>query len=142
VRIQLENGAAIWRSGPCVSLEKKYPPEKEAENARGLAGEESRCHAFRHHLPAHPTCFVELLTPDLIHAANGPNLSSTAVKTRLNSSSKFELVSEVLAEAWAKSLADWHRQNRSPIRFDHPERLEPKHADLIAPITNLAANAP
>jgi glycerol-3-phosphate cytidylyltransferase-like family protein len=56
-------------------------------------------------------------------AAKEKDQSTSPARLRLDCVSKIEIVSEVLAEAWACSLADWQKRNRQPVRF---QPVEPK----------------
>jgi UDP-GlcNAc:undecaprenyl-phosphate/decaprenyl-phosphate GlcNAc-1-phosphate transferase len=118
VRVQLENGAAVWRlpNSPAPDQCERWEYEKGAV-WKLTTGGGCCCFIFRHYLPAHPGCFVELQTPDIADAKDISG-SPAPSKARLTCPSKFEIVSEVLAEGWAKSMRDWQRLNQLPIQFD------------------------
>ena len=101
-----------------------------------------RCHVFRQQLPGHPACLVELQTPNLGEAATGQRQPKLSAGRRINCPSKFQIVIEVLAEGWAKSLADWHKQNKLPISFNPPAASKSVHPDLVPPLTALKADVP
>ena len=122
LRIRLEDGERVWKMGNCEPGEycsKLDTAEDAGRSGFGVPGV-CQCYVFKHPLPGAPACFLEVRTPDLGDPGGNDSGSRPSDKLRLNCPSKFELVSEVLAEGWAKSMADWHRQNRLPIRFNQP----------------------
>jgi hypothetical protein len=127
LRIQLEDGEKVWKMRDCISMEScvRHPNEKEDGSWTLVGSDGCRCLTFQHPLPGHQSCLVELQTPNERHGAL--NHGNTAISpsrargrpttTEDNNLSRFQILGEVLAEGWAKSLADWHKQNQSPIRF-------------------------
>ena len=98
------------------------------------------CRLFPHPLPGHRGCFIELgvVRPeaggDAISgetAKNGQaktwaksratrqaNGSGTPPADGANVPREFSILSELLAEAWAKAIAAWEKRNQLPLRFD------------------------
>ncbi len=121
VRIQLEDEERTWRITP-----DNGNPQRR----------------FLHPLPSHRFCFIEL---GVVHpeaggeAANGGAAGSRSSITRtslvasrqtngngatpdgLNVGRECSILSELLAEAWAKAMAAWQNQNQLPPRFDGQE---------------------
>jgi len=119
VRIRLEDDERMWQITP--------------------ASEDS-CRLFKHQLPGHRYCFIELgvVRPEAGGGAtNGDTLKNGQAKTWAKSCAtrqangngtppagganvprEFSILSELLAEAWAKAIAAWEKQNQLPARFD------------------------
>ena len=70
----------------------------------GPAGEANR-RLFQHPLPNHRYCFIELGV-----AGSVAKDSSAATETGI--------LSELLAEGWARAIAAWEKQHQLPVRFD------------------------
>jgi hypothetical protein len=119
VRIRLEDDERMWQITP--------------------ANEDS-CRLFKHQLPGHRNCFIELgvIRPETGgEATNGDALKNGQGRTwaksratrRMNGNEtppvggadiprEFSILSELLAEAWAKAIVAWEKQNQLPARFD------------------------
>jgi len=122
VNIRLEDEERTWQITP-------------------VNGNPQRC--FLHPLPAHRFCFIEL---GVMQAeAGGETTSGSAARSGLsiarvksvescqtngngtmtaddsNVQREFTILSELLAEAWAKAVAAWQKQNQLPPRFDGQE---------------------
>ena len=119
LRIQLEDGERVWKMVECNGAEAcvRQPNEKDDGSWTLIGPDGCRCLAFQHVLPGHPSCWVELQTPNESAAAHDHVAAAAPVKLREPGLDRFQILSEILAEGWAKSLADWHKQNQSPIRF-------------------------
>jgi len=120
VRIQFEHDAAVWKMTDCPKWESCVKQlEIMAEHSWTQAGAGKCCsYLFRHRLPGQPGCFIELQTPNLNPAATDP-CQRTLPPARHGklTPSKYKIVSELLAEAWAKSVNDWHRRHQQPLQF-------------------------
>ena len=121
LRIRLENGEKVWSLGGAC--------DNPTECAKNLAGPlifspESDstklcyCKRFRHALPGHPDCYLELQTPDLNEVSHqaksmpvGKGKIEAPAERLIRNHSKFEILSDVLAEGWAKSLLAWRARN-------------------------------
>ena len=93
--IHMEDSEKVWRMTSC---ETKCTQQSgtEAEDFRVLKSTDGcQCNIFRHRLPGHPTCWMELQTPDLGKSA----------------SSEFQIMSQVLAAGWVKAVGDWRARN-------------------------------
>jgi UDP-GlcNAc:undecaprenyl-phosphate GlcNAc-1-phosphate transferase len=119
VRIRLEDDERMWQITP--------------------ASEDS-CRLFKHPLPGHRHCFIELgvVRPETGGGAtNGDTAKNGQAKTWAKSRStrpangnrtlpagdadvprEFSILSELLAEAWAKTIGAWEKHNQLPLRFD------------------------
>ena len=119
VRIRLEDGERTWRTLP--------------------ADEDQLC-LFRHPLPEHGCCFIELglACPKVGANANSRDASKireSKVRTKscahcrkdgngippaagASVSKEFDLLSELLAEGWAKAIAISEKHGRLSVRFD------------------------
>ena len=119
VRIRLEDDERMWQITPA---------------------NEDRCRLFKHQLPGHRHCFIELgvVRPEAGGGAtNGDTVRNGQAKTWAKSRStrpangngtpsaggadvprEFSILSELLAEAWAKAIGAWEKQNQLPLRFD------------------------
>ncbi len=121
LRIQFEDEETLWKMTDCANWESCVKPSKVmGKNSRTPAGAEICCsHVFRHPLPGQPACFIELQTPNMNAAATDScnDASPTARHAQL-APNKSRIVSEVLAEAWAKAVNDWHRLNQQPMRLN------------------------
>ena len=95
---------------------------ESSDNENGVAtlvdAEGCHCLAFRHPLPGHPACLVELQTPSEREAAQELGLARGRSNPQHQSLSRFQILGELLAEGWSKSLTNWHRKNQLPIRFN------------------------
>jgi len=115
LRIQLEDGEQAWQMTSCGNAGKCIPQPNGNEETMTFAGSDGcYCQVFRHQLPGHPACLIELQTP--AEATTIPSQPATSGKREYPTS--FQLAGELLSEAWAKSLADWHKRNLSPIAFN------------------------
>ena len=74
------------------------------------------CCRFQHKLPGHPYCFLEVDAPR----------AGSAAGARMMSERSFEILSELLAEGWAKSICIWEKHYRRPVRFDAREIRTPQ----------------
>jgi UDP-GlcNAc:undecaprenyl-phosphate GlcNAc-1-phosphate transferase len=114
VHIRLEDDERTWRIRPVNGNE---------------------LHLFRHKLSGHRYCFIEL-------GVAGPKVKGDTEFLRAKARQKscgsclktenvtlpagtgafvfkdYSLLSELLAEGWAKAIAAWEKQNQLPVRFD------------------------
>jgi len=133
LHIRLEDGEQTWElSSPCsAGVECARQPLPQAGASRIVHGSGTcQCYAFRHPLPGHPSCHIEFHTPDL--GANGAERRAQGggpVRQSLTPS-KFGIISDVLAEGWAKSLIARRRKNDLPMRFYH--QTQPPTAETAA----------
>ena len=118
VRIQLEDDERTWLITP---------------------GGGDNCRLFRHNMPGHPDRFIELgvIRSEAGGDANSgnaakilrPKAPTTSGASRQMSGNgtptivehderEFSILSELLAEAWAKAIAVWEKQRQLPARFD------------------------
>lgn len=103
---------------------------------------------FTHQLPGHRYCFIELgvIRPQTDGDANNKDtLEIGRSKVRTNNLSsrlkngnetphsggadlprEFSILSELLAEAWARAITIWEKQNQLPARFDGLETPRPE----------------
>jgi UDP-GlcNAc:undecaprenyl-phosphate GlcNAc-1-phosphate transferase len=82
---------------------------------------ENDLHLFRHKLPGHRDCFLEL----------GVSRLKTKDATSPAGAGAFDLqeysiLSDLLAEGWAKAIAAWEKQNQRPVRFGVPPAPAPE----------------
>ena len=131
VRIRLEDGERTWQITP----------------ANGA----NRC-LFRHSLPGHHYCFIELgvaCSKAGGDTNNGDVAQFQQSKARTKScltcqpnrngtapavvSKEFGILSELLAEGWAKGIAVWVKQNQLPARFDGLETPAPENRPKEVP---------
>jgi UDP-GlcNAc:undecaprenyl-phosphate GlcNAc-1-phosphate transferase len=127
VRIRLEDDERAWQITPA-----------NGDNRR----------LFRHSLPSQHYCFIELgvVRPEAGRDANsGDTAKIGRPKARTKSCAscqtngnetppaddayvgEFSILSELLAEAWAKAIAAWEKQNQLPARFDGLEIPAPEN---------------
>jgi hypothetical protein len=126
VRIRLEDDERAWKITP-----------DSGDN----------CRFFRHSLSSHRYCFIELgvVRPKAGGDANsGDTAKIRRTKTRTKSCAssqtnvngtppdthverEFSILSELLAEAWAKAIAAWEKQNQLSARFDGLETPAPEN---------------
>jgi UDP-GlcNAc:undecaprenyl-phosphate GlcNAc-1-phosphate transferase len=67
---------------------------------------------FRHELPGHKYCFLEL-------GAACPGCKKTpATEVCKKCEATFQILADLLAEGWIKAVADWKRTHQLPVRFD------------------------
>lgn len=66
---------------------------------------------YQRMLPGHPGCFIELGV-GCRKDANGDSVPR-----------EFNIMSDLIAERWAKALSAWEKQSRLPARFDAEEPL-------------------
>jgi UDP-GlcNAc:undecaprenyl-phosphate GlcNAc-1-phosphate transferase len=119
LRIQLGDGEKVWQMADCHDAEAcaRQPDEQDDGSWTMVGPDGCRCLGFRHVLPGHPSCSVELQTPNEREVARDELATATAAKLSNAGLDRFQVLGEVLAEGWAKSLADWHKQSQLPIRF-------------------------
>ena len=141
MRIQLEDGEQVWAMTQCDGAECSSQANGNGRWRLSSSGA-CRCHVFRHPLPGYSSCYVELQTPDLNPSATRNGAPVVPANSPDSSFVKFEIVGEVLAEGWAKSVADWRKQNKLPIRFNPLATLQPAVADRFSRRPKLAADAP
>jgi len=141
--IRLEDGERVWKMKPCAAGEHcpPPPPGNDADSWACSRSDLCRCHVFRFRAPGHPACEVELQTPNLGDAANGQPQLKESARRRPDGMSKFQIVGDLLAEGWAKSVAAWHKQNKLPIRF-HPVSAPNPGPNLVPPLPGLKADLP
>ncbi len=111
VRIRLEDGERRWQVTPAGT---------------------GQCRLFRHPLPGHRYCFIELgvvqleagmdeakTQPPYTPAKSGTSPQRNGDGTPPAAGAKeFDILGELLAEGWAKAIAAWEKQNQSSVRFD------------------------
>jgi UDP-GlcNAc:undecaprenyl-phosphate GlcNAc-1-phosphate transferase len=67
---------------------------------------------FRHKLPGHRCCFIELGVSSLKTEDVTTPAGTGAFVLR-----DYSILSELLAEGWAKAIVAWEKQNQLPVRF-------------------------
>jgi UDP-GlcNAc:undecaprenyl-phosphate GlcNAc-1-phosphate transferase len=119
VRIRLEDGERTWRTLP--------------------TDEDQFC-LFRHPLPEHGCCFIELGVACPKAGANTNSRDASKIRESKAGakscahcrkdgngtppaagafvSKEFDLLSELLAEGWARAIADSEKHRQLPVRFD------------------------
>lgn len=112
VRIRLEDGEKTWQIIPV--------------NEKGC------CH-FQHKLPGHPYCVMELTAPCPISDAKNEDLSGS----RMMNEKSFHILSDLLAEGWAKSISTWKKQHGLPVRFESPEVVSVSNVQIVNPLNAL-----
>jgi hypothetical protein len=91
VHIRLEDDERMWRIRPVNGYD---------------------VHLFRHKLPGNRDCFLELGVSRLkMKDATSP------AGARAFDLKEYGILSDLLAEGWAKAIAAWERQNQQPVRF-------------------------
>jgi UDP-GlcNAc:undecaprenyl-phosphate GlcNAc-1-phosphate transferase len=140
VRIRLEDGERTWQITPASG---------------------DNCRLFQHPLPGHRYCFIELGVV-LPEAGDGANSGVAAKMRRSKATTKsrasretnangtppaddasfareFSILSELLAEAWARAIAFCEKQNQLPARFDGQKipasENQPKDISVVQPET-------
>ncbi|MGA2852660.1 MAG: MraY family glycosyltransferase [Verrucomicrobiota bacterium] len=128
VRIRLEDGERTWQM-----------PAASGNNHT----------LFRHQLPGHGSCFIELGAdcPKADEDTNGGDtakIGQSIARTKSGASCRkngngippangtpaakeFDILSELLAEGWARAIAVWEKQNQLPARFDGLETPAPEN---------------
>jgi UDP-GlcNAc:undecaprenyl-phosphate GlcNAc-1-phosphate transferase len=127
VRIRLEDDERTWQITP----------------ANG-----DNCRLFAHQLPGHRYYFIELgvVRPETggdaksgdtakIRRAKARTKSCASSQTNGNGTpsadgayvEEFSILSELLAEAWARAIAAWEKRNQLPARFDGLEIPAPEN---------------
>lgn len=141
LRIQLQDGEQVWNMIHCEAgrdcLERQKGEHKDSWTFADSSG--CRCHVFRHHLPGHPPCMIELRTPDLAGLSISQPQPTLSAKLQSDQPHRFQIVSEVLAEGWAKSLAAWHKQNKLPVSFQPLAAPAPVEQNLVSSLPKLKA---
>jgi hypothetical protein len=118
MRIRFESDETVWKMTDCPKWDSCSKQTRKVADNRTQVGSETCCsYVFRHPLPGQPSCFIELQTPNLNEGAIEPCHQTEPDRQERIRPSKYKIVSEVLAEGWAKSVNDWHRQNKLPIRL-------------------------
>jgi len=105
VRIRLENEEKVW-------------PLTGSEVENGFC--------FRHGLPGHANCFLEV----------GVAKASAGAGVPIKCEATCEILADLLAEGWAKAIADWKKRRQLPVRFD-AGRSAPSTGIAAAPRINL-----
>ena len=82
---------------------------------------------FQHRLPGHRYCFIEL------GVACGNNGKGGTVPR------EFSIMSDLLAEGWAKAVTVWEKQNKLLVRFDGRKTSPPEPPPAIIPAIQTAA---
>jgi hypothetical protein len=120
LRVRFGDDEASWKLTACPHWEtcgKRLPVRPEQTWTQAGLGH-CTTHLFRHPLPGQPTCFIELQTHNMNAAATDICLKGTpGAKRGVLTPSKYRIVSELLAEAWAKSVIDWQSLNQQPLGF-------------------------
>jgi UDP-GlcNAc:undecaprenyl-phosphate GlcNAc-1-phosphate transferase len=129
VRIRLEDDERTWQITP--------------------ANGGNNCRLFQHHLPGHRYCFIELgvVRPQAGGDANSgdtPEIGRSKARSKsrtirptngngtppadgANVPREFSILSDLLAEAWAKAIVAWEKQHQLPARFDGLEIPVPEN---------------
>lgn len=89
--------------------------EDGEKNWQIFAVEEKNSRRFQHKLPGHPYCFVIFVAP-WHHLDSDQDLSED--NPRAITVSTFKILSEVLAEGWAKAISAFEKHQQLPVRFD------------------------
>ena len=111
VCIRLEDGERTWQITPAGA---------------------GHCRLFRHPLPGHRYCFIELgllppeagadtakiQPPDVSAKSGAPSLTDGNGKPPAAGAREYNILGELLAEGWARAIAAWEKQNQLPVRFD------------------------
>ena len=123
VRLRLEDGEKVWQLKPCKGC---------PEGRQQLEVHPEICRS-RHELPGNRYCFLEVTAPCKRCGVN------QSANPRVITEGTFKILSDLLAEGWAKSLNDWQRQYRLPARFDGlqtpaPEK-QPAKTSVLEPAT-------
>jgi len=148
LRVRFGNDEAAWKLTDCPAWESCVQQLRvQVEPAWTQAGSgDCRSYLFRHPLPGQPACFIEFQTHNLNAAATDPCLKlSPAAKRGGLAPSKYRIVSELLAEAWAKSVNDWQGLNQQPLAFHSAAPNQGAGANFdftpVQPIVTLAQPA-
>jgi hypothetical protein len=119
MRVQVGKDESVWKMADCASMDtcgtRGYVAWDGSRSQSG--GETCRSYVFRHQLPGQASCFIELQTPNLKSGASQQCQARQHGSGHQISASKYKIVSEVLAEGWAKSIAEWQRRNQEPIEL-------------------------
>ena len=86
-------------------------------------------HFFQHKLPGHRYCFIKL-------GIKYPHPTSTNYS---DIPKEFCMMSELVAEGWAKAIKSWQIQRGFPLRFDLLTLTDPDPAEAMPPIKPLPA---
>jgi hypothetical protein len=97
VRIKLEDAERAWQINPL--------------------GENEGCF-YQHKLPGHTECFIQLRMVCSNGYMKHGGQNGICAKSRVLNETTFRIASDLLAEAWAKTIAAWQRQNQLPVCFD------------------------
>jgi UDP-GlcNAc:undecaprenyl-phosphate GlcNAc-1-phosphate transferase len=130
LHIHLGDDEKAWKFSTC---EAPCDPQATAgvENLRVLANSKGcRCQVFRHYLPGTPDCWMELQTPDVGEFAGErhPRPHSEADSTN------YQIIGEVLAEGWTRSLTDWQLKNKVlALRFPQTSPEQEAGKPSLAP---------
>ena len=120
MRIKFEQGEKVWKMTDCPNAEACAKNTHAVQGGAWMqpTGKTCRSHVFRHALPGQRGCYIELQTPDLAMDCDSPCRDShPAGKRQPITGSKYRIVSEVLAEGWAKAVMDWHQRNQLPFHL-------------------------
>jgi len=133
VRIRLEDDERTWQKNPT--------------DGNNLC-------LFRHKLTGQRYCFVELgvICPtDSVNIGTGDS-AKDCVSDYSNGNStesediakKFKILSELLAEGWAKALSSWKKQHQLPARFDVRRTMSPMDysQSLVSALPSAQNNEP
>ncbi|HEY5041228.1 MAG TPA: MraY family glycosyltransferase [Verrucomicrobiae bacterium] len=94
--------------------------------------------SFQHKLPGHKFCFLELTVSCPDPKSSSTDADAIVTESHINT---FQILSELLAEGWAKAVGDWQKRNQLPARFD--ARLNvPAAVDAQVKTTLQAAEKP
>ncbi len=112
VHIQLEDGEQTWRITPANGNHERQ---------------------FRHILPGHRYCFIELGMTCRNHGTETAPANSGSIPKEA------DILGDLLAEGWAKAVAVWAKQNELPVRFDARETPPAEPPPAIIPAIQTAA---
>jgi UDP-GlcNAc:undecaprenyl-phosphate GlcNAc-1-phosphate transferase len=94
---------------------------------------ENEFHLFRHQLPRHRDCHIELGVSRL----KMKGITSPA-SVRAFDLKEYNILSELLAEGWAKAVAAWEKQNQRPVCFGVCPALPPEKQPAKNPVVQIA----
>jgi hypothetical protein len=97
---------------------------------------ENELQLFRHPVPGHRDCYIELgLSRLKIKDITSLKDIASPAGVRTFDLKEYNILSELLAEGWAKAVAAWEKQNQRPVRFGvrpdpAPERQPEKNTEV------------
>jgi hypothetical protein len=127
MRIRFDQDETIWKFTDCANWETCFQQTKVIAEGGLIDSTSDDCcsYIFRHGLPGLPNCFIDLQSPNLNESAPVECRVRKSGRPALITPSKYRIVSEVLAEGWAKSVADWQKHNNQPVRLSRTTTTRP-----------------